>query len=170
MAVDLGIFGEPLFIEVVLPFVLMFVVIYAILQKTKILGESRQIDSIVSFVFALIFVAVPFAAGITTKIIPVIGVFIVVILVFLLMWGFIGGQVTPVNKGIRIAAGILMLVTLIITVLWATDFLDEVLSWFKLPFADKLISSLVLVVFIAAIFAIVLTSRPNPEDAKPKSS
>lgn len=155
----LGIFGEDLFIQTILPFALMFVLIFAILQRTKILGTSKQIDSIVSFIFAVIFVAVSPAVGVTIKIIPIIAVAIVILLVFMLMWGFIGGNVPVMNNGLKITAGIMMFITLVISVLWATDTLSVVLSVFKLSWGDKIVSSLMLFIFIAIIFAVVLTSK-----------
>ena len=43
------IFDNPFFTEMLLPFLLVFVVVFAILQKTKILGEEKaQIDAIVA--------------------------------------------------------------------------------------------------------------------------
>ncbi len=158
---SLGIFGEDIFILTILPFALMFVLIFAILQRTKILGTSKQIDAIISFIFAVIFVAFSPAVGVTIKLIPIISVAIVILLVFMLMWGFIGGGVPVLNKGLKITAGIMMLITLIISILWATNTLSVVLSVFKLSWGDQIVSSIMLFVFMAIIFAVVLTSKPE---------
>ena len=58
MAIGGTILSSQLFVEVILPFLLVFAVVFAILQKTKILGEGKkQIDAIVSLVIGLIVIA-----------------------------------------------------------------------------------------------------------------
>ena len=63
-------FTNPLFVETILPLLLVFVLVFAVLQKTKILGEGkRQIDAIVALVVAMIFVAFGQATNIVVKMI-----------------------------------------------------------------------------------------------------
>ncbi len=163
MAIGLGIFELPIFSDIILPFVLMFVIVFAILEKTEILGkEKRQINAIVSFVFSLLYVAVPGAVGITKEMIPVIGVVIIILLSFMMLYGFVGGQPQG-NKGIKITAGILILITIIITLLHATGSLPVLRTWFSL---DEVLSTAILLIFIIAIFSVVLTSKPEPEAKK----
>ena len=54
--------------EVLLPFLLVFTVVFAILQKTSILGKGKkQIDAIVSLVVGLIVVAFGYATNVIIK-------------------------------------------------------------------------------------------------------
>lgn len=166
MATGLGIFELPIFANIILPFVLMFVVVFAILEKTDILGkEKRQINAIVAFVFSLIYTSVPGAVSVTKEIIPIVGVAIIVFLSFMLLFGFVGGQTNPMNKGIRITAGIVILIALIITLLQATGSFPVLKGWFSL---EEVLSTAVLLVFIIAIFSVVLTSKPEPESKEKK--
>lgn len=89
------ILSSPFFVEGVLPFLLVFVLVYAVLQKTKILGEDKkQINAIISLVIGLIAVSFSSYVGVIVNLIPVLAVGLVIILVFLLLWGivFVGGK------------------------------------------------------------------------------
>jgi len=144
---------------VVLPFVLVFVIVFAILQRTQILGkDKKQIDAIVSFIFALIFIGVPSVVGVAVSIIPIIALIIIILLAFMLMWGFVGGKTPVLNKGLRITIGIFLLIAMTIIIMWATN----TLSFFsKVPY--DIWSALILVGFVVAVFSVVLSSK-KPEE------
>lgn len=163
MATDIGVLGNPFFQRVILPFLLIFVVVFAILEKTAILGkERRQVNAIVSFVFALIFVSVPYAVAVTTDVIPIVAVSIVIILAFMLVIGFIGGtEKGGLSKGLRVTVGIVFGITLIITVLWATGGLPHIK---KLGEVEQFWPTLILIAFIIAVFSVVLSAKPSPEE------
>lgn len=68
-------------------FLLVFLVVYAILFKTKILGESPFVNSFTSFIFAIIFVV--FAPGVeyVQTIIPWVAILIICLFCVLLIAG-----------------------------------------------------------------------------------
>ena len=76
------IFDNPFFTEMLLPFLLVFVVVFAILQKSKVLANT-QVDAIVGLVIGLILIGVPGPRDIVVGIMPWLAVGIAVILVFL---------------------------------------------------------------------------------------
>lgn len=119
MAFTPTLFTDPFFTQVILPFLLIFVVVFAILRKTQILGDNKSVDITVALVISFIFVGVPSAVGITLNIIPVVAVMIVIILCFLLLFGFAGFKLPP-NKGLKITLGIILGIALIATIVWAT--------------------------------------------------
>lgn len=89
------IFDGPLFTEVVLPFVFVFVVIFAILQKTQLLGKDKaQVDSMVGLVVGLILIGFPQPRDILVGIMPWLAVGVAVILVFFILYGFVVGDLT----------------------------------------------------------------------------
>ena len=115
-----SLFTDPFFTQVILPFLLIFVIVYAVLQKTKILAETnKSINIIVSFIIAFIFVGVPSFVGVALNVIPVIAVILVILLSFMLVFGFVGIDVHQ-NNGLKITVGILLGITLIATIIWAT--------------------------------------------------
>ena len=95
---------SPFFINYILPFVLVFTLTFAILQKTKLLGEEKkQIDALVSLVIGLILIAFPFAREIVVKLMPFLAVSLIILLVFMLLYGFIMGKSGDVlHKGVKI--------------------------------------------------------------------
>jgi len=106
----------------------VFVVVFAILQKSKILGDGKaQIDAMVSLVIGLILIGVPGPRDIVVGIMPWLAVGVAVILVFLILYGFVagdlsGGNVKPWMKvTFGILAGVFTIgVVLYITGLWGT--------------------------------------------------
>lgn len=71
-------------------FLFVFVVVYAILVKSKILGESAFINSFVSFIFAIIFVSFSPSISIdyVQTIIPWVAILIICLFFVLVMVGF----------------------------------------------------------------------------------
>ncbi len=96
------------FFTVALPFVLIFAVVFAILEKSQILGDSRNTNAIVAFVVALLATGVGVVTGIIANMLPLIAVVLVVILSFLLIWGFLGGATEGggIPNGLKIGIGI----------------------------------------------------------------
>ena len=92
MAVEtLSLFTHPLFMNVILPFLLIFTVVYALLEKTGVLGSDKKYANlIVAFVIGFMFIGVQSMVGFTLKIIPVIAVMIIILLGYFLVFGFIG--------------------------------------------------------------------------------
>ena len=89
------IFDNPFFTEMLLPFLLVFVVVFAILQKSEILGKGKaQIDAIVGMVIGLILIGVKQPRDILVGILPWMAVGVAVILVFLILYGFVAGDMS----------------------------------------------------------------------------
>jgi len=156
----LGLFTSPLFSYIILPFLLVFTVVFAILEKTAILGkDKRQINAIVAFAFGLMSVGVPAAMGVIAKIIPIIAVEIVIILAFMLVFGFIGGTTKEggLPQGLQITFGIILGIAMVATVLWATGALDFIKSQ---AWSGTALTTGIVVIFIIAVIAIVVTSAP----------
>lgn len=96
------------FTEMLLPFLFVFVVTFAILQKSKILGEGKaQIDAIVALVVGLLLIGVPAPRNIIVGIMPWMTVGIAVILVFLILYGFVAGDLSKAPSWMKIVFGIL---------------------------------------------------------------
>src|SRR3989304_792800 len=83
------ILSSPFVKDLALPFLLVFAIIFAVLQKSEILGKGKkQTDAIIALVAGLIVVAVGSATKIINNLLPVLAVGLVVLLVFFLLWGF----------------------------------------------------------------------------------
>ena len=144
--------------QLVLPFLLVFTLIFAILEKTKILGEDkRQINAIVAFVVGLIFVSFTSYVGLATNLLGVMALIAVILLVFMLLFGFASGEKEfKMPTGLKIGLGILIALTLIIALLVFTGQWDKIVSSVK--GGDAIITNVVFLVVIAAAVAVVLWS------------
>ncbi|MBS3104828.1 hypothetical protein J4234_01070 [Candidatus Woesearchaeota archaeon] len=110
--------------DVLLPFLLIFVIVYAVLQKTKILGETKKNLNVVVAVIVGLLVVIPHVTGgfppnadpveIMNEALPQISIVLVAIIFLLLMIGVFGQDY--VFLGVTMP-GWITLVSLIIIVL-----------------------------------------------------
>jgi len=160
------IFSSPIVIEVLLPFLLVFTVIFAILQKSGILGKGKkQIDAIVSLAIALIFVAVGKSVGIILELIPFLVVSLVIILIFLLLVGslFKEGEF-GLPKGVKITIGIIITIALVVAVIYATNAWSFILGLFSGE-GSAIVTNLIFgAVIIGAIVAVVFGAKGGSSD------
>ena len=150
------------FTQFILPFLLIWTIVFALLQKTKILGDAKQqLDAIVAFVIGLIFVGAVFPKVVVGNLILFLTVSIIVVFVGLLLWGFIsGGELKTgilTNKAVKWVVGIVLFLAIVIAVFWATGFWDEALDvLFKQSWSSEFWTNFSFIVIIAAALALVL--------------
>jgi hypothetical protein len=148
--------------DILLPFVLVFVLVFAILQKSKILGEGKtQIDALVSLVIGLILVATPPARDFIVRLMPWLAVGIAVILVFLVLFAFVANDSWKNAKWLKVIVGILAAIFLVVVVIWASGEGSAIGSFFSDNLGGGVISNIILVVIIiGAVLVVALTSKP----------
>jgi predicted Abi (CAAX) family protease len=153
------IFEHPFFTEGVLPFVLVFVLMFAILQKTKILGEGKtQIDAIVSLVLGLILIVTPGPRDMIVGILPWLAVGVAVILTFMILYGFVAGDLNDeknVPKGMKITFAVLAGIFVTAVVMIVTGLWDRLTSTFSGSGGSSLLLN---ILFIAVIVGVVLVA------------
>ena len=141
------------------PFLLIFFIMFAILEKTKILGtDKKQINALVSFVIGLIFVSVIYPKVVVENLILFLVVALVVFFVGLLLWGFAtGGEARIGGKGIKIVFGVLIVVAVLIALIWAMGIWDEFYDvLFKQSWSSSLWTNVAFIVVVAAALAVLL--------------
>lgn len=106
--------------DFILPFFLVWFVVFAILEKTKILGDANhRLNVLVAAVIGAVFVSAVFPKQVVGNLILFLTVAIIVIFVGLLLWGFtLGGQPT-LSDGIKKLLGAVVIISVVIAVLWA---------------------------------------------------
>ncbi|MFH1787219.1 MAG: hypothetical protein ABH811_00280 [archaeon] len=157
------IFQYPIVTQFILPFLLIWTLVFAILQKTKLLGENKQLDAIIAFVIGLIFVGAIFPKIVVGNLILFLTVAIVVMFVGLLLWGFISGDKLDASflksGGIKWAAGIAVFIAVTIAVLWATGVEMTVFDWlFKQSWSPTFWTNFFFVAAIIGVLVVVLKS------------
>lgn len=88
-------------------FVIVSIVVFAVLHKTKILGENKLIQGIISFVIATVFVTTIGARDYVLSIVPWFAVLVVAIFFIFVITGFIGIG-SKINNGIGIVFVIIL--------------------------------------------------------------
>ena len=124
-----SIFAEPIFMEYILPFLLVFTIVFAVLDKTKLLGEGkRQINAIISFVVGLILLGFEESKMVIVKLIPFFAISLIILFVFMLLYGFVSGKKEGdvLNKGLKITLGVIVGLAVVVAVLWATGAWDPI--------------------------------------------
>src|SRR6056297_810392 len=87
------ILQHPIAQKFIYPFLLVFFIVFAVLEKTKALGDNKkQINALVSFVIGLIFVSAVSPKMVVQDMILFLTVAIVITFIVLLLWGFISGK------------------------------------------------------------------------------
>ncbi|HLC90937.1 MAG TPA: hypothetical protein VJI15_04150 [Candidatus Nanoarchaeia archaeon] len=158
------------FLDFLLPFILVFTIIFAVLRKTKIMGEKKSYDVIIALVLGLLFV-VPHIIGIyplgydpvmvLNETLPSVALIAVAALMLLILMGMFG---TDFAKG---AAPLIALAAIAFIVyvfgaalnLWTGSFVFN--SWFS---PDTIELTVIIVVFALVVYFIV--REPKSEGGK----
>lgn len=155
-----SVFAQPIFMEYILPFLLVFTLTFAVLDKTKLLGEGkRQINAIMSLVIGIILLGFPGPREIIVRLIPFLAVSLVVLFVFMLLYGFMWERKEGVlHKGVKIALGIIIALAVLVAVLIITGAWDKIYDTLITKNASKVWLNVLLIAIIGGAMAIVLST------------
>ncbi|MBU2612612.1 MAG: hypothetical protein KKB62_02740 [Nanoarchaeota archaeon] len=159
-----NILQASLFTDFLYPFLLMFFIMYALLQKSKLFGEEQsQINAFVSLVVSLIFVAVVYPVVVVNNLILFMTVGVVVIFVGFVLWGFINNGDISLNSKVQKGLAVLTFIAVIIAVLWATgafpgvwNALEVFFEWAFSSGTEGFWTNFLIVVLVIAAVAAVL--------------
>lgn len=151
------ILSSPFMKELLLPFLLIFALVFAVLQKSEILGKGkRQVDAIVALVVGLIVVAAGSATDIITGLIPILAVGLVVLLVFFLLLGIAYKEGDfKIHENVKWVIGIAAAIAVVIGVLYLTgswDYLKNLIG----GGGSAIITNVIFIVLIIIAVAVVV--------------
>lgn len=150
----LSLLTSPLLSNIVLPFLLVFVVVFAILEKTGILGEGKKYANlIVAIVTGLLFIGAQSLVGFTVRFLPLVAVFLVILLGYFLVFGFVG---IHLEKGMKITLGIVFGLALLAAIAWSTGLLSKISSTAPL---ETIIGVALLVALLGGAIALVVGGK-----------
>jgi len=87
------ILQSDLAVKFIYPFLLIFFIVFAILEKTQVFGdEKKQLNALVAGIIALIFVVAVTPKLIVGDLILYLSIALILIFVVLLLWGFASGS------------------------------------------------------------------------------
>jgi hypothetical protein len=145
------------FFSYVLPFLLIFAVLFGILEKIQIFKEAKAVNGIIAFVVGLMALQFNFVSVFFAEIFPRLGVGLAVILVAIVLLGLFA----PTNKGwttyVFFAIGVIILGVILFNsagaVGWSSGYWWQE-NWSKLA---------IVAAFLAVIGVIVGGSAKDPE-------
>jgi len=160
-----NIFVKVFFTEMLLPFLLVFVVVFAILQKSKILGDGKaQIDAMVALVVGLLLIGVPGPRDIIVGIMPWMAVGIAVILVFLILYGFVAGDLSSAPKWMKIIFGILAGLFTLVVALYVSGLGNIILGWLSWSGSSDVWMNVLMIALVFGAMAVAIFGAKKKKD------
>jgi hypothetical protein len=156
----MGLFSWSIFSEGILPFLIVFVLVFAILQKSKLLGDGKsQIDALIALAVALILIITPVARNFIVEIIPFLAIALVIMLFFLLMYAFIAGKdwYSPWMKWVF---GILGGLLIIAVAVWKSGIVETLGSGGNV---SSVLINVLLIAIIVGVFALAAFYKEKKE-------
>jgi hypothetical protein len=145
-----------IFQDLILPFILIFALIFAILQKTRLLGEGvQQINAVIAFVIAGIFVAFSQYVVWLRSFTIFLAISLFILFAFMLIYGFTyaGKEGFTLSNELKILITTIAFIGVVIAALIITGTWDRVYQFFT---ESNTGSTVVVIIIIAAAITAVL--------------
>lgn len=160
--------------DILLPFLLIFVIIFAVLEKAKILGEEkRNLNTILSLVVSLI-VVVPHATGnypagydpvdVITAALPSVSVLVVAIVMLLIMIGLFAHD--RVYLGLTMPGWIAFASIIVLIIIFGSAagwYASGFTSWLDSIFGSDALAIVIMLLVFGVIIAFVTSSGQEKE-------
>ena len=153
-------------VRFIYPFLLVFFILFAVLEKTKVLGDGKKsINAMVAFVVGLIFIAAVSPKLIVGNLVLFLSVALVIMFVVLLLWGFVSAgddksQFMKAPRGLKWIIGIVIVIAVFVVVSLSAGlnlggFLDKL---FYSSWSSSFWSNVLFIVLIAVALAVAIKS------------
>jgi hypothetical protein len=158
-----SIFLSEVFTKYILPFLLVFTLVFALLEKSKLLGDGKkQINAVVALIVGLIAIGFAYSTHIINNMIGFLSVFGIIFFIFLLLYAFFASTKDglSIHKGIIIAGGVVAL----IGVLVASLYFSGAWNWltgnvFNQSWAGSLWTNILFIAVIIGAMILVLVGK-----------
>lgn len=172
-------FGKIGVFDVVLPFLLVFTVVFALLERTKVFGvekvggheyTKKNLNSAAAFVISFLVVASSELVEVITKVSSQFVVILFLIVLFLLLVGSFFKEEPHAffleQGGWRTAFMIIVFVGLVFIFLDALGLMDEIFSFLRGTTTGEVIGSALLLIVIVIFIVYVTQDRSNGGGSK----
>jgi hypothetical protein len=147
-----------------LPFLLIFAVVFGVLMKTKIFKDNRGLNAIIAFVVALLALQFEFVPLFFSEIFPRVGVGLSVILVFLILVGLF---LDPEHKYLNYILLILAVIVFFVVLIKTAGYLGWYSGWFWQTYWPSIVVGIVVIAIIAAVINSVSGKERDLPTLKP---
>jgi hypothetical protein len=166
------------FLDVIVPFILVFVLVFAILQKTKLLGEKdgkpiKNYNMVIALVIGLA-VVIPHVIGayppdgdvvnIINGALPQVSLILVAVLMLLLIIGVFGGDAKIMGTGLASWAVFFAIVATLVIFANAANWITFP-QWFDLYITEQT-KALIIVILVFALIIWYITKEDKPKETK----
>ncbi len=164
MVEETTILQHWIFADFLFPFLLVFFIAFALLERTKIFGDNKkQLNGLTALVIGLIFVSAIYPKIVVGKLTLFLSIALVAIFVIMLIWGFIFGNFDEGFKAkdwMKWVLGIIAGVAFLGALIWATGWHDDFLTFFSTKgIGQDIISNVVLIAVIIGAVLVVMGSN-----------
>jgi DMSO reductase anchor subunit len=153
---------NEIFTKFIFPFLLIFFIVFAILEKTKLLGEKKQIHALISFVIGLIFITAVYPKLVVENLVLFLTVSLVCVFVVLLIWGFIFADKEgfKAEKWMKFVLGGIFGIAFIAAIIWATGWKDNISTFFlNSGISQTIVTNVLFVIVIAVALVLILKEQ-----------
>ncbi len=160
--------------DVVLPFLLVFTIVFAILERTKVLGTvdgqpKKNLNAMAAFVMSFLVVASTEMVRTINMATANIVLLLLVLVSFLLLVGTFHpeGKAFALEKGWQSAFIWVMLIGVALIFLNALGWLDELFSWIRVNWNTDVLGSIILIILIIAFIGYITRGeKPKKTESK----
>jgi hypothetical protein len=152
---------SPILVNFVYPFLLVFFIVFAVLERTKILGEEKkQINALVAFVVGLLFVGIVSSQELIQNMILYLSIALVIMFVVYLLWGFLFvNEDFKINSSLRNTLMVIIGLGVVITVFYTTGIGGKLFgAFFNADWSSTFWTNFFFILLIGAALAIALKS------------
>lgn len=161
MAEETTILQHWIFADFLFPFLLVFFIVFALLERTKIFGDGKkQLNGLTALVIGLIFVSAIYPKLVVGKLTMFLSVALVAVFVIMLIWGFIFGDF---NEGFKATGwmkwilGIIAGISFFGALIWATGWYENFTKFFSgKGLGQDILSNVILIGIIVVAVVVVM--------------
>ena len=149
--------------DVFLPFLLIFTVMYALLQKLKIFGERKNVNAILALVFALL-VVIPHVTGnypanydvveILNAALPAVSLVVMAVIMLLILIGIFGGEASMFGMAAPTWIGIISVIVIVLIFGGAAGWWGGY-GWFEGFFGSDAIAIIIMLLIFGVIISFI---------------
>ncbi len=161
------------FTDILLPFLLIFAVMFAILQKTKIFGDRKNINVIVGLVIGLL-VVIPHATGmypagydvveVLNAALPSVSIVVIAVVMLLILIGIFGGEANLFGMAAPTWVAVFSIVVIVFIFGGAAGWWGGY-GWFESFFGSDAIAIIVMLLIFGIIISFVVSSDTKEDMA-----
>ena len=137
----------------ILVFLFVFLIIFSILTKTKVLGGNSFINSLVSFIIGIIFLTASTFNEYVATIVPWFVLIIIIIFFILVLVGFSAIEVKDIFKPATVWVFIIFLILILLAI--AFNIFSFNLNFLSFLYSSKVLGGIVLLIIAGFVFWII---------------